>query len=174
MVLAYQIFSSPLGEILVAGSSFAISYVKRGNDRNQLANDFLLEHQYATPLDRSGYVREACAAIAGFLTGQTTRIDIAVQVDGTEFQRKVWHELRQIPYGKTASYSDVAETIGAPGAFRAVANACGDNPVPLIVPCHRVIHKNGDMSGFGWGVDAKRFLLELEWERVTSVDDYVA
>jgi AraC family transcriptional regulator of adaptative response/methylated-DNA-[protein]-cysteine methyltransferase len=174
MGLAYQIFTSPIGEILVAGNGFAISHVRHGDDRERLAADFQREHEHASALDRAGYVRNACGAIADFLNGETTRIDVAVQLDGTEFQRKVWHELRQIPYGKTVSYSEVAQAIGVPGAFRAVANACGNNPVPLIIPCHRVIHKSGDMSGFAWGKDAKRFLLELEWEYVTSVDDYVA
>ncbi len=172
MALAYQIFTSPIGAILVAGSGFAVTQVRRGNDRHKLAADFQLEHEYASPLDRSGYIREACAAIAAFLNGDTNRIDVAIQVDGTDFQRKVWHALRQIPYGKTVSYSDIADTIGSPDAFRAVANACGHNPVPLIIPCHRVIHKSGDFNGFGWGPDAKRFLLELEWEHTLATGEY--
>lgn len=162
MALVYQIFTSPLGEILVAGSGFAVTRVMKGDDKHQLSADFRLQHEDASPVDKSGYIREACSAIAAYLNGKTTRIDVAVQVGGTEFQRKVWHELRQIPYGKTMSYSAIAEAIDAPDAFRAVANACGDNPVPLIIPCHRVVHKSGNAVGFGWGADAKHYLLELE------------
>jgi AraC family transcriptional regulator of adaptative response/methylated-DNA-[protein]-cysteine methyltransferase len=169
MPLAFQIFSSPIGEILVAGTGYAVTDVKHGTDKNQLAADFRLEHDYASPFDRSGYIREACWVIAAYLSGKTQRIDLAIQTDGTEFERKVWHELRQIPYGKTVSYSAVAEAIGSKDAFRAVANACGDNPVPLIIPCHRVIHKNGDMHGFGWGKDTKKFLLDLEREQAVSL-----
>lgn len=168
MAIAFQIFSSPIGEILVAGNSFAVTQVKWGEDKHQLSADFRLDNADATPFDRSGYIYEACSAIANYLNGKTTRIDVAVQTGGTDFERKVWHELRQIRYGKTTSYSAIAEAIGAPDAFRAVANACGNNPVPLIIPCHRVIHKNGDVSGFAWGKEAKKFLLELEKSKVTS------
>jgi AraC family transcriptional regulator of adaptative response/methylated-DNA-[protein]-cysteine methyltransferase len=162
MSLAFQIFSSRIGEILVAGSSYAVTHVMQGDDRNRLASDFHMKYEGGAPFDRSGYIREACSVIANYLNGESQRNDIAIQVEGSEFERRVWNELRQIPYGKTTSYSAIAESIGAPDAFRAVANACGSNPVPLIIPCHRVIHKNGDISGFAWGDDAKRFLLDME------------
>ena len=174
MPLFYQIVSSPMGEILVAGNGFAVTQVRHGIDRRLLAAEFHLEHEDATAMDRHGYIREVCDSISRFLKGETNRIDVAIQVQGTDFQRKVWHALRQIPYGMTVSYSDVAEYLGMPEAFRAVANACGDNPVPLIVPCHRVLHKNGDTSGFAWGEDAKRFLLELEWQQAPVVCDWAA
>jgi AraC family transcriptional regulator of adaptative response/methylated-DNA-[protein]-cysteine methyltransferase len=160
--LSYQIFSSPLGEILVAGSGFAVSHVLKGADRNQLVAEFHLDHEGASPIDNSGYIREACDRIAAYLNCESQRIDVAIQVDGTDFERKVWHALRQIPYGATASYSEIAQAVGAPDAFRAVANACASNPVPLIIPCHRAVHKSGTHVGFGWGKEAKEFLLALE------------
>ncbi len=127
-----------------------------------------MRHDNAAPFDRSGYIREACSAIGEFLSGRAQRIDIAIQVEGSEFERRVWSELRQIPYGKTTYYSAIAEAIGSPDASRAVANACNSNPVPLVVPCHRVIHKNGDISGFAWGEEAKKFLLSLERQQVSA------
>jgi AraC family transcriptional regulator of adaptative response/methylated-DNA-[protein]-cysteine methyltransferase len=170
----YQVFSSTLGEILVAGNSFAVTHVIRGNDKYLLTADFRLTYEDASPLDRGGYIRESCGAISDYLHSKATRIDVAVQLQGTDFQRKVWHEIRQIPYGKTATYSDLAEAIGMPDAFRAVANACGSNPVPLIIPCHRVVHKNGDGLGFAWGPEAKQFLLNLEREHVAAPADHAS
>ncbi len=85
-----------------------------------------------------------------------------IDVEGTDFQKKVWGAISSIPYGSTATYSQIAEQIGRPSAVRAVANACGKNPVPLIIPCHRVIRKNGGLGGYGLGIDRKKRLLEHE------------
>jgi AraC family transcriptional regulator of adaptative response/methylated-DNA-[protein]-cysteine methyltransferase len=81
---------------------------------------------------------------------------------GTDFQRKVWRALRRVPAGRTASYQDIAHAIGAPKATRAVAGACGANPVSIAVPCHRIVHRDGSISGYRWGVERKRKLLALE------------
>ncbi len=162
MQIGYQIFSCPLGELLVAGTPFAVTNILLGTDKTQLGAEFLWQHDNASSIAKNEYVKEACQAIAAYLHGENPRIDVAIQLDGTEFQRKVWSVLRQIPYGHTISYSAVAGAIGDSSAVRAVANACADNPVPLIVPCHRVIHKNGDITGFSWGKEAKRWLLDLE------------
>jgi len=87
---------------------------------------------------------------------------LPVDVRGTDFQLRVWIALRSIPLGETRSYSDVARMIGEPMAVRAVANACASNPVPLIIPCHRVIRKDGDLGGYGLGVGRKKTLLSKE------------
>jgi AraC family transcriptional regulator of adaptative response/methylated-DNA-[protein]-cysteine methyltransferase len=166
MQLSYQVFSSPIGEILVAGNAFAVTHVKWGKDKATLASNFMFAHTDVNSFDKTGYLREASSAILDFIRGKSSRIDVTIQTGGTDFQRKVWQKLREIPYGKTANYSAIAEAIDAPDAFRAVANACGDNPVPLIIPCHRVIHKNGDAGGFAWGNEVKQFLLTMEKERV--------
>jgi AraC family transcriptional regulator of adaptative response/methylated-DNA-[protein]-cysteine methyltransferase len=168
MKLAYQIFSSPIGEILVAGNAFAITQVKHGTDKSLLAAEFRMENEDASVFDSTGYVKDACKVISDYLHGKVHHIDVAVQLDGTEFQRKVWHAISQIPYGSTSNYSAIAESLGMPEAFRAVANACGDNPVPLIIPCHRVVHKSGEMSGFAWGIEAKKYLLNMEKEALAS------
>ena len=164
MPLAYQIFSSPLGEILVAGTEFAVTYVQLGSDKTLLGAEFIMEHENASSFGRTDYIKEASASISAYLQGKSQRIDIAFQADGTEFQRKVWQAIRQIPFGKTVDYTALAEAIDSPDAVRAVANACGANPMPLVIPCHRVIQKDGSPGGFAWGSQAKRFLLELEKE----------
>jgi AraC family transcriptional regulator of adaptative response/methylated-DNA-[protein]-cysteine methyltransferase len=94
------------------------------------------------------------------LRGQEVKLPLDVR--GTDFQLKVWTALQQIPIGSTRSYSEVAAIIGEPTAVRAVANACGSNPVPLIIPCHRVIRKDGSLGGYGLGLPRKRALLAKE------------
>jgi methylated-DNA-[protein]-cysteine S-methyltransferase len=97
-----------------------------------------------------------------YLTGKRKEFDLPVKLDGTAFQKKVWLALDKIPYGKTVSYEEIAETIGQPTAQRAVGNAVGRNPLLLIVPCHRVIKKNGETGNFGAGKEIKKLLLNLE------------
>ncbi|NJL30083.1 MAG: methylated-DNA--[protein]-cysteine S-methyltransferase [Thermoanaerobaculia bacterium] len=97
-----------------------------------------------------------------FFAGRRRELDLPLDLAGTAFELEVWHELVRIPYGETRSYEDVALAIGQPGAQRAVGLANGRNPVAIVVPCHRVINKNGKLGGFGGGLARKRFLLALE------------
>lgn len=100
--------------------------------------------------------------IEEYFAGQRRDFDLEVDGEGTDFQRLVWHELTKIPYGATCSYGDIAQAIGRPAAVRAVGAANGRNPIPIVVPCHRVIGADGSLTGFGGGLEAKRRLLELE------------
>lgn len=100
--------------------------------------------------------------IGRYLQGELTKFSVPVDLYGTKFQKLVWKALLTIPYGKIVTYSEIAEKIGKPKAIRAVANAIGKNPVLLVVPCHRVIRKDGDISGFRAGVSLKKKLLKLE------------
>lgn len=97
-----------------------------------------------------------------YFSGQLEQFDLPLAPRGTEFQRDVWTALTKIPYGKTVSYRDVAKSIGRPDAVRAVGAANGQNPIPIVIPCHRVIGSNGSLTGFGGGIAMKRALLELE------------
>jgi methylated-DNA-[protein]-cysteine S-methyltransferase len=109
---------------------------------------------------------ERCAAVAAqlaeFLAGRRRDFDLALAPRGTAFQHRVWEELRRIPYGSTISYRELAQRIGNPAATRAVARANATNPLPIVVPCHRVIGSDGTLTGYGGGLDRKRFLLALE------------
>jgi len=107
-------------------------------------------------------IRRAFAQIEEYLAGRRKRFDLPLYVEGTPFMRRVWDELRKIPYGETRSYKDIAAAIGQPGAMRAVGMANNRNPLALIIPCHRVIGADGRLVGFGGGLDVKRRLLELE------------
>jgi len=109
-----------------------------------------------------GLNRRALTQLRKYLEGKLKQFDCPLDMEGTAFQKRVWSALRKIPYGKTRSYADVARTIGHPRAFRAVGNANGSNPVPIIVPCHRVIESNGGLGGYGSGIGLKKRLLEFE------------
>lgn len=104
----------------------------------------------------------AAKELQAYLDGNLKKFSVPIKAEGTEFQSKVWKALRDIPFGETRSYKDIAIEIGNPKAYRAVGNANGKNPLLIIVPCHRVIGTGGDMGGFSYGVQLKRTLLELE------------
>jgi methylated-DNA-[protein]-cysteine S-methyltransferase len=97
-----------------------------------------------------------------FFSGRRDQFDLPLDLEGTDFQKKVWKQLLKIPFGKTLSYSQLAKKIGAPNASRAVGTACGKNPIPIVVPCHRVLAKDQKLGGFGWGLPYKKRLLQLE------------
>ena len=105
---------------------------------------------------------EALRQFRAYFAGDLREFQLPLAPKGTEFQRRVWRELETIPYGKTCSYAAIARRIGKPLAVRAVGAANGSNPLPIVVPCHRVIASNGKLCGFGGGLDVKRFLLDLE------------
>ncbi len=106
--------------------------------------------------------RNAMNQLKDYLDGKLRRFNCKLNLEGTPFQKKVWSALTKIPYGQTRSYRDVAKSIGNPRAYRAVGNANGQNPIPLIVPCHRVIESNGGLGGFGHGIKVKKRLLDFE------------
>jgi len=110
----------------------------------------------------SAVLEQAALQLREYFAGGLTRFTVPIRPKGTEFQQRVWQELLGIPYGTTRSYGEVAQAIGSPRAVRAVGAANGSNPIPIIVPCHRVIGSNGKLTGFGGGLPLKRRLLDLE------------
>jgi O-6-methylguanine DNA methyltransferase len=111
-------------------------------------------------------LRQAARELAEYMQGKRRVFSLPFELDGTEFQCKVWEELFKIPYGELRCYADIAEAVGRPKAVRAVGAANGANPLPVIVPCHRVIGADGSLAGYGAGVDVKRALLEREGVRL--------
>ncbi|WP_069886103.1 methylated-DNA--[protein]-cysteine S-methyltransferase [Streptomyces luteocolor] len=105
---------------------------------------------------------ETISQLAAYFAGELTEFDLPLRLDGTPFQRTVWHELRRIPYGETRTYGELAEALGRPGASRAVGLANGKNPIGVIVPCHRVVGADGSLTGYGGGLDRKQRLLAFE------------
>jgi len=135
----------------------AVEFLKNGQPKipiiKKLSNDVVAD---------PGKCKTATTEIIEFLDGKRTSFSVNAKMTGTDFQKKVWDELTQIPYGETISYRELAERIGNPKAIRAVGSANGKNPVSIIVPCHRVIGSDGSLTGFGGGLENKRKLLELE------------
>jgi O-6-methylguanine DNA methyltransferase len=157
--IEYMISESRLGFILVAETNKGICSVSMADMPEQLAKQLTSEFPKATLIE-SDQVRDSMNAILHYLNGK--KLNLPVDVHGTEFQKRVWAAISRIPFGETRSYNKIAEEIGMPNAYRAVANACGANPVPLIVPCHRVIRKDGGLGGYGMGIERKKYLLEME------------
>ncbi len=161
MRIDYAIVDSPLGRLLVGATERGICAVSLG-DSDAALDAFLHKTYPAAEIERADhslgrYVR----AILDYLKGEP-HLDLPVDIRVTAFQQRVLDALRRIPYGETRSYSDVAEAIGQPSAVRAVANACATNPTALVIPCHRVTHKDGSLSGYRWGPERKAALLAME------------
>jgi methylated-DNA-[protein]-cysteine S-methyltransferase len=112
-------------------------------------------------LDNSAFL-EVVDQLQSYFAGERTNFDLPLLLEGTDFQKKVWTALQEIPYGETISYKKLAETVGSPKGVRAVGAANGANPIPIIIPCHRVIGHDGSLTGFGGGLPLKKQLLELE------------
>lgn len=114
-------------------------------------------------------LKEAASQIEEFLAGKRQQFSLSLRPEGTDFQQRIWQELQKIPYGQHISYSELAARVGNPNAVRAAGSACGKNPLPLIVPCHRVLRTGGALGGFAWGLDVKEQLLNLEGQQKRSL-----
>jgi len=161
--IEYVLETCPLGRVLVAATERGVCFVDLGDRDADLTSRLLKEFPFAEC--EPGRSREAerwSRVIVDYLHGEVERIDVPLDVSGSQFQRRVWAALRRIPRGETRSYSDVAREIGVPRGARAVAQACAANPVPVVTPCHRVIEKSGRLGGYARGVWRKRQLLRLE------------
>jgi AraC family transcriptional regulator, regulatory protein of adaptative response / methylated-DNA-[protein]-cysteine methyltransferase len=158
--VSYTVGESPIGRVLVAATEKGICAVILGAGDLELAAALRREYPKAAISRADEDMEHVIRGVLGYLEGQQASLPLDVR--GTEFQRKVWAALRTIPYGSTCSYSEVAAVIGRPAATRAVANACAANPVPLIVPCHRVVRKDGGVGGYRYGVETKEALLSRE------------
>ena len=155
----------PLGCLLVASTATGVCAVKLGDSAEVLEADLRREFPHAEIALGAEVKPEWVQAIIASLSGSTREIDLPLDVRGTAFQWRVWRALQRIGPGETRSYSDVARAIGQPAATRAVARACATNPVCLVIPCHRVVAKDGRLGGYRWGVSRKAGLLNREKKR---------
>jgi len=153
----YCYIDTPIGELLLAGEhdSLAMIGFPKGSMRRDPEPDWIYNEK---PL------ANARQQLEEYFAGTRKEFDLPLKLDGTEFQVDVLKALLQIPYGETVSYGEIAKRIGKPKAMRAVGAANGRNPIPIVVPCHRVIGSGGDLTGFGGGLDTKEALLRLEAE----------
>lgn len=167
MKIHYVIVGSPLGRLLVGATGRGVSALYLGESDAALRAALRKEYPRAELLP-DGHGSEGkglgqwVKQILAHLRGREPHLDLPTDVQATAFQRRVWEELRRIPYGTTRTYTQVARAIGRPSAIRAVARACATNPVSVVVPCHRVVREDGNLAGYRWGIDRKRTLLERE------------
>jgi AraC family transcriptional regulator of adaptative response/methylated-DNA-[protein]-cysteine methyltransferase len=164
MQINYTVAPCPLGWLLVAATEKGICAVTLGDDAQTLAIELAAEFPEAVLEDNDLSLKEQVAALIAHLQGTLPHPELPLDVRGTAFQKRVWAELRRIPYGQTVSYAELANRIQQPSATRAVARACATNPVALVNPCHRVIRQNGELSGYRWGIERKQALLAREQE----------
>jgi len=158
----YTTIACSLGQILVAMTDKGICAVSLGDDPAALESGLLQEYP-AAKLQKGGrQFQDRVEDILNILEGQTPSRELPLDIQATAFQRRVWQQLQAIPLGETRSYSQVAEELGNPKAARAVATACAANPVALVVPCHRVVRRDGGLGGYRWGLDRKSALLNQE------------
>lgn len=161
VAMYYDVMLTDIGVLAVTITDNGLRFIKHYDTIPAARIDTLLR---LTPARRDeARVKPYMQAVFNYLNGTNDTLDIKLDLTGgTKLQRKVWDELLKIPYGTTISYSDLATRVKKPSAVRAVASACGKNPIPLIIPCHRVVGKNGGLGGFAWGLETKQHLHDLE------------
>jgi AraC family transcriptional regulator, regulatory protein of adaptative response / methylated-DNA-[protein]-cysteine methyltransferase len=160
--IRFAIGECSLGSILVAQSGRGVCAILLGDDPDMLARDLQDRFPQARLIGGDKSFERLVATVVGFVEAPALGLDLPLDVRGTAFQQRVWQALRDIPAGETASYSQIAERIGAPKSVRAVASACAANAIAVAIPCHRVVRNDGALSGYRWGVERKRALLAKE------------
>jgi AraC family transcriptional regulator, regulatory protein of adaptative response / methylated-DNA-[protein]-cysteine methyltransferase len=160
--IRFAIGQCVLGAILVAQSARGVCAIALGDDPQALVRDLQDRFPKARLIGGDAGFEALVAKVVGFVEAPGVGLDLPLDVRGTAFQQRVWQALRAIPPGSTASYADIAARIGAPKSVRAVAQACGANPLAVAIPCHRVVRSDGALSGYRWGVERKRALLLKE------------
>jgi methylated-DNA-[protein]-cysteine S-methyltransferase len=159
----WKAFDTPLGEGIVASTGQGVNYLglpgqSIGDHLDRLKN----KYSEAQLSEDPGVLREGLEQLNRYWRGERVEFSVSIDLQGTSFQRSIWSYLQQISFGQTVTYRQVAQAVGSPRAYQAVGRAVGDNPVPLLVPCHRVIGSDGSLTGFAAGIGTKRWLLAHE------------
>ncbi|WP_374654781.1 bifunctional DNA-binding transcriptional regulator/O6-methylguanine-DNA methyltransferase Ada [Phenylobacterium sp.] len=161
-VIRFAVGECSLGSILVAATDKGVCAILLGDDPQALTEDLQDRFAQAELIGGDAEFEALVAKVVGLVEQPRLGLDLPLDVRGTAFQQRVWQALREIPAGETASYAQVAESIGKPAAVRAVAQACAANALAIAIPCHRVVRNDGALSGYRWGVERKRVLLDRE------------
>ena len=161
-VIRFAVGECSLGAILVAATDKGVCAILLGDDADMLVRDLQDRFPRANFIGADGEFEQLVAKVVGFIEAPALGLDLPLDVRGTVFQQRVWQALREIPVGTTASYTEIAARIGSPKAVRAVAQACAANAIAIAIPCHRVVRRDGALSGYRWGVERKRALLQRE------------
>ncbi|MDA8121301.1 MAG: methylated-DNA--[protein]-cysteine S-methyltransferase [Deltaproteobacteria bacterium] len=160
--IRFAVARTDLGWVLVGATERGVCAIDLGDSREALVGKLRTRLKGAKLQDGDPESIRRVGQVARWIEFPRPGLDLPLDIRGTDFQRRVWEELRRIPAGRTASYAEVARRIGKPGSARAVGRACASNPLPLAIPCHRVVRSDGDPGGYGCGIGRKRALLERE------------
>jgi AraC family transcriptional regulator of adaptative response/methylated-DNA-[protein]-cysteine methyltransferase len=160
--IRFAVGETSLGAILVASSKKGVASILLGTDPDTLVRNLQDRFPKARLIGADGDYEALVATVVGFVEAPNLGLDLPLDVRGTAFQQRVWQALQEIPVGQTVSYAEVARRIGSPKAVRAVAGACAANNLAVAIPCHRVVRNDGSLSGYAWGVERKRVLLDRE------------
>jgi AraC family transcriptional regulator of adaptative response/methylated-DNA-[protein]-cysteine methyltransferase len=158
----FAIRDCSLGRVLVATRGHGVCAILLGDNPTTLKRELRARFPEENLADETKDAAALATMVVESIDAPTRRVDLPLDVGGTPFQRKVWQALRKIPAGKTASYAEIARKVGSPKSVRAVAQACAANALAVAIPCHRVVRSDGSLSGYRWGVERKRRLLDLE------------
>ena len=161
-VIRFAVGEASLGAVLVAATDKGVCAIMLGDDPDRLVRELQDRFPRAELAGGEPAFERMVARVVGMVEAPGQRLDLPLDIRGTAFQQRVWAALRAIPPGQTATYKDIARAIGQPRAVRAVAQACGANPLAVAIPCHRVVRTDGDLSGYRWGVERKRALIARE------------
>lgn len=164
--IKFAVGQTSLGAILVASSKKGVASILLGNDPDELVRDLQDRFPKARLIGADRDYEALVARVVGFIESPGLGLDLPLDVRGTAFQQRVWQALREIPVGETVSYAEIARRIGSPKAMRAVAGACAANNLAVAIPCHRVVRNDGSLSGYAWGVDRKRVLIDREASQI--------
>ena len=164
MKINYTVVECSLGNLLVAATERGICSIAFGDTEKELEESLRKEFPRADIGQDKNGLSQWVMALLLHLEGRMPRLNLPLDVQATVFQQRVWEELRRIPYGETRSYSDIARSLDQPTVTRAVARACATNPAALVTPCHRVVREDGSLSGYRWGIERKKKLLDKERE----------
>jgi AraC family transcriptional regulator of adaptative response/methylated-DNA-[protein]-cysteine methyltransferase len=160
--IRFAVGECSLGSVLVAASEQGVCAIFLGDDPDALAKELQDRFPKARLIGGGREFERIVSQVVGLVEKPETGLELPLDVQGTAFQQRVWQALRKIPSGKTASYTEIARRIGLPKAVRAIAQACGANKLAVAIPCHRVVRHDGNLSGYRWGVERKRTLLQRE------------
>lgn len=161
--VVYARLDSPVGTVWIASTGVGVCKISLGAERSGAFLSWISEHiGPGESWEDPELMSSATSQLAEYFSGTRQTFDLPLDVRGTSFQRAVWSQVILIPYGATASYGDIAQLVGKPKASRTVGSAVGANPLPIVIPCHRVVGSGGSLVGFGAGLDVKETLLRLE------------
>jgi AraC family transcriptional regulator, regulatory protein of adaptative response / methylated-DNA-[protein]-cysteine methyltransferase len=160
--IKFAVGQTSLGAILVASSKKGVAAILLGDDPDELVRNLQDRFPKAHLIGADNDYEALIARIVGFVEAPGIGLDLPLDLRGTAFQRRVWQALQEIPGGEQVSYAEIARRIGSPKAIRAVAGACAANNLAVVIPCHRVVRNDGSLSGYAWGVERKRALLDRE------------